>query len=239
MTKFKARMLRPGITAQSRTATNRRRRVYIHAKQGANGKKIEAKKVKLEKPAVHKWYPTEATPRAIPSNKSHLKPTRLRKSITPGTVLILLSGRFRAKRVVFLKQLPSGLLLVTGPYKINGVPLRRVNQAYVIATSTRIKDIDKIVDVSKINDDFFAKDKSEKKKNKQKMVTKKKGKSDPLADSKKKKRSIKSSRVSEQKRVDGLLLPHILNKDKYPYLKHYLNAKFSLTNALKPHLMKF
>ena len=67
-----------------------------------------------------RFYPADDV--KVPLKRRHVqKPTKLRSSITPGTVVILLAGRFKGKRVVCLGQLPSGLLLVTGPFKVNGV----------------------------------------------------------------------------------------------------------------------
>lgn len=51
---------------------------------------------------------------------------------------------------------------VKGPFKVNGVPLRRVNQAYVIATSTKV-NVDG-VNVEKFDDKYFAKEVEKKKK---------------------------------------------------------------------------
>lgn len=53
------------------------------------------------------------------------------------------------------------LFLTTGPFKINGVPLRRVNQSYVIGTSTKV-DISR-VNVEKFDDKYFAKEEEKKK----------------------------------------------------------------------------
>jgi len=111
---------------------------------------------------ISKWYKPDDE--KVPFNRKKVvaKKTVLRKNILAGQVLILLAGNYRGKRVVFLKQLESGLLLVTGPYKVNGVPLKRVNQvkfylsqAYVIPTKTTVSL--QGTNFDKINDQFFDK----------------------------------------------------------------------------------
>jgi large subunit ribosomal protein L6e len=97
-----------------------------------------------------KWYQTEDVPQHV---KKVNGPTRLRGNIQPGQIVILLSGRHAGQRVVFLKQLESGQLLVTGPYKVNGVPLKRVPQAYTMKTSTTV-DVSG-VDTGSVTDAYF------------------------------------------------------------------------------------
>merc|ERR1711939_751990 len=70
-------------------------------------------------PAVGKasrWYPAEDTPQRKKARKS-IKPHQTRASLQPGAVLILLAGRFRGRRVILLKHLKEGTLLVTGPLR--------------------------------------------------------------------------------------------------------------------------
>lgn len=148
----RSKELVPGVGRLSRSSVFARRGLFKGQKKiekPAAAETPATKEVTVggEKNGSKRVVPTKKAPRFYPAedvrqpkkSRKTPKPTKLRSSITPGTVLILLAGRFRGKRVVFLKQLASGLLLVTGPYKVNGVPLRRVNQAYVIATSTKVE----------------------------------------------------------------------------------------------------
>jgi len=171
-----------------------------------------------------RWYSAEDVPKPKVSRKT-LKIGRVRKSITPGTVLILLAGRYRGKRVVFLKRLASGLLLVNGPFIVNGVPLRRVNQAYVIATSTKL-DLGKIK-LAKYCDDYFKRPRPPKAKLTEEAF---------FEAYKAKRANFPAERKADQKEVDKLILSAV---GKVGYLKEYLRSPFSLSKGQYPHLMKF
>ncbi|KAF2102854.1 putative 60S ribosomal protein L6-B [Rhizodiscina lignyota] len=175
-----------------------------------------------------KYYPAEDEPQPKKVRKT-IRPTKYRPSLKPGTILILLAGRFRGKRVVLLKNLDQGVLLVTGPFKVNGVPLRRVNARYVIATSTTVdlKGVDSGVLDKVAGADYFAREKSEKKKGEDAFF--KQGE-------KPEKKELASSRVEDQKSVDKALLGTL---KKEPMLLSYLHSSFSLRKGDRPHEMVF
>ena len=174
-------------------------------------------------PKARTWYCSDDVPVRKP-RRVRPKTCKLRASITPGSVLIVLAGRFRGKRVVFLKQLPSGLLLVTGPFKVNGVPMRRMNQAYVIATKTKI-DISAVGIPEHVDDAYFAK-----------VVEDKPADEEAFFDEAPKKTEVSEKRKTDQKVVDDAIIPLIKAE---PMLKEYLKAKFSLKKGQCPHDMVF
>ena len=183
-------------------------------------KNLEANKgLKVKK----NWYP-------VSDLKSHFerkckvpKKTHISAPLTSGQVVILLSGRFRGRRVVYLKNLESGLLLVTGPYKYNGVPLKRVNAAYVLPTNTTVKVDGKVAE--KIKDEFF-----------KKVEISRQKKEDFFEEDKKKKERDTKERTDAQNEIDTVVKKAV---DGVTMMKEYLRNRFALKDGDKPHLMKF
>ncbi|EOO02093.1 putative 60s ribosomal protein l6 protein [Phaeoacremonium minimum UCRPA7] len=177
---------------------------------------------------AQKWYPAEDVAQPRKTRKA-VRAWAPRKTLQPGTVLILLAGRFRGKRVVLLKALDQGVLLVTGPFKINGVPLRRVNSRYVIATSQKVDlsgvDEKKIEEIAQPK--YFTAEKTKEKAGEEAFF--KQGE-------KAQKKEVSSSRAADQKAIDKALLANIKKVD---LLASYLASSFSLRKGDKPHLMKW
>lgn len=104
---------------------------------------------------------------------------------------------------------------------MNGVPIKRVNQAYTISTSAKV-DL-KDVDVSKLNDETFKKDKT------------KVSRSHKFFQKDAPETKVTDDRKKLQKEVDGALVKNIGDA----MMKKYLGARFSLTKSDAPHAMKF
>ncbi|KAK9295892.1 hypothetical protein QLX08_009926 [Tetragonisca angustula] len=133
----------------------------------------------------------------------------LRPSLKPGTICILLAGIHKGKRVVFLKQLKSGLLLVTGPFLINACPLRRIP--------------------AHINDDYF-------KRKREKRAKKEEG---DIFSKKKDEYKPNDQRKADQKVVDKFVIAAIKRSKEKKMLFTYLSAMFGLRSSQYPHRLKF
>ncbi|KAJ7068367.1 ribosomal protein L6e-domain-containing protein [Mycena amicta] len=236
----RSKELVPGVGRLSRTQVFARRALYKGQKKSTQPAATDAPatvekqvggnnnggKRLIPTSKASRFYPADDVRQPKKSRKSP-KPTQLRSTITPGAVLILLAGRFRGKRVVFLKQLESGLLLVTGPFKVNGVPLRRVNQAYVIATTTKL-DLGGFKTDDKINDAYFAKSSS-------------KGAASAEAEffeggKPKAKEPFPESKSADQKEVDKAVLAAVKKTEN---LAKYLKASWGLSKGQFPHQLVF
>ncbi|VDM95209.1 unnamed protein product [Thelazia callipaeda] len=235
--------LAPGIMRFSSARLYRKRGAFAKKSTTIKKKKVVKAKVKYvvkpiggDKNGKERKVLTIKGPKYLKENsnaKRQKRPSKrvpLRTSITPGTILIILAGRHKGKRVVFLKQLrKSGLLLVTGPLKLNSMPLRRIAQAFVIATKTKI-DISMLKVPKHINDAYF------RRVNPKKAL--KKGDANIFAQGTTEYK-VTDQRKADQKSVDNAILEAIRKSPDKKYLFGYLGSKFALGKNQFPHQMLF
>jgi large subunit ribosomal protein L6e len=145
-------------------------------------------------------------------------------------VVILLSGTHRGRRAVVLKTLASGNLLVTGPYAINGVPLKRVNPAYVIATSTRVS-LDGVA--ANVDETHF---KAQVRFTKNELKNASEARTKKSEAGKQSAASWREEAKKIQKTVDEKLIANI---KKVEHLGGYLKTRFTLTSGVRPHELTF
>ncbi|KAA3671086.1 large subunit ribosomal protein L6e [Paragonimus westermani] len=204
---------------------------------GKSKKEVVETKSRFPRSFVAQQGKTKLRLRKTKCFSNHVR--RLRSNITPGTVLILLAGPHKGKRVVFLKSLRSGLLLVTGrarpiliissgPFKYNGVPLRRVNQCYVISTQTRV-DLSGVEIPKEINDEYF----------KRVDLKENKGSTDKFLVEEVKKYSVSDQRKADQKLIDEQVSAALKKHPDSRLLLAYLRSLFSLGKRDYPHRMIF
>lgn len=156
----------------------------------------------------------------------HVRNTR--KNMKSGRILILLAGRHAGKRVVLMKVLKSGLLLVNGPFYLNGCPLRRISQRYVLGTSTRLSLTGKELP-EHIDDKYFKRDKKSKKTH---------GEGDIFA-TKKETYTVSEQRKKDQIIADDAIKGFIKKHKEHKMLSKYLKSRFGLKSNQYPHRMKF
>lgn len=153
-----------------------------------------------------------------------------------GRVVILLTGPYRGRHAVVLKELESGLLLITGPHVISGLPLRRVHRRFVIATSTQL-DLSKVKLPEQINDKYFAKPVVT-------AATRKAQKaeadqSQSIFTPRKQEYVLSEERKKDQITVDKQVLTAIKAHPESSLMAKYLASHFYLKNRQYPHKMNF
>ena len=120
--------------------------------------------------------------------------------------------------------------MISGPLKLNGCPLRRVNQRYLLATSTKL-DISSVKVDDKINDEYFRRIKAD--------TSKKSKKDGDIFEAKKEEYKPSEERKADQQTVDKQVLAVIGKHPDAAMLKGYFKHTFSLSKGQFPHQLVF
>lgn len=116
---------------------------------------ITNNKMKFTAPAAG-FFPDEEMPEYIEKLQSkQVKIERKQRTdLQYGNVVVILEGQFAAKRAIYLGNEGFNAIVV-GPSNLNGVPLMKIDERFLLKTSTILK-IQKV----KIEEEIFVSEKS-------------------------------------------------------------------------------
>merc|ERR1711909_123106 len=191
----------------------------------ASGKYTFSKAEALRRYVLRKQHKSGKGVSAAKRAENKKKALYVEKPFNKGTRIVSLKKRPNNYPV---KTLKSGLLLVAGPYKINRVPVRRVHQHYVIATSAKLA-VDKVEVPASIDDAYF-------RRIREKRLKKAEG---DIFAQKKKGYKPSAQRKADQIVVDKQVLESIKSHPDRKILLAYLKTPFGLSTGQYPHTMKF
>ena len=142
---------------------------------------------------------------------------------------------YSMRRTVKIKKLVIEFLmknvmfayLLIGPMKCNGCPLRRVNQNYLLATSTSV-DVSGVKVPEHVNDEYF--------RTAPKKANNKEG---DIFESKKEEYKPSEQRKTDQQTVDKQVIEAIKKHPEGKMLRAYLRHTFGLDKGQYPHNMSF
>ena len=112
---------------------------------------------------------------------------------------------------------------------MNGCPLRRINQRYLLATSTSI-DVSGVKVPEKLNDEYFRRVRAAKKQPK---------KEGDIFEAKKEAYKASDERKADQAALDKQVLEAIKKAPQGQVLRQYLRSSFGLSKGQYPHRMAF
>lgn len=115
--------------------------------------------------------------------------------------------------------------------KLNGCPMRRINQIYLLATQTSV-NVSGVKVPESINDDYFRRAKAPRE-------TGKKSEGGDIFTNKKEEYKPSEQRKADQANVDKQVLEAIKKHPEGASLKAYMKACFALSKGQFPHQMTF
>lgn len=158
-------------------------------------------------------YESEDVPKYIEKYMKKLakKAQRTRRTdLETGMITVVCEGIYESKKVFYLKGLDNNLVICAGIRDVNGVPFFKIDESYLLATSTKIP-----VNINEITV----------KENEVPLITKDKSIEIMEVDYSDKMNQIEKSLLEEVKKVD--------------FLKSYLSAPFEIDNSVEFYSQKY